>query len=178
VDLAREAGEVHDTYYRLHVRTRQRQGVPAQPRRYFRALWDHVLEPGHGFVLIARHRGTAVAGAVYLTGGRAVTYKYGASDAAAWPLRPNHALMARAIEWATEQGYATFDFGRTDPDNPGLVQFKDSWGARARPLEYTSVGRAGYQPRSSAHAVLAPLIRRSPVAVCRGVGEVLYRFAA
>ena len=86
--------------------------------------------------------------------------------------------MARAIEWATEQGYATFDFGRTDPDNPGLVQFKDSWGAQARPLEYTSVGRAGYQSRSSAHAILAPLIRRSPVAVCRGVGEVLYRFAA
>jgi CelD/BcsL family acetyltransferase involved in cellulose biosynthesis len=171
--------EVVGTYYRLHVRTRRRQGVPAQPREYFRALWEQVLEPGGGFVLIARQDGTAVAGAVYLVGGRTVTYKYGASDSRAWSLRPNHAVMAEAIAWATERQYTTFDFGRTDLDQPGLVQFKESWGAQTRPLWYTSSsGRVDYRAGSATHALLAPLIRRSPAIVCRGLGELLYRYAA
>src|SRR3954471_4785051 len=138
-----------------------------------------MLEPGHGFVLIARHGVRAVAGAVYLVGGGTVTYKYGASDAGAWPLRPNHAVMAQAIAVATERGFTTFDFGRTDLDNPGLVQFKESWGAQARPLWYTSFSEpTGQRSGPPLHSLIAPLIRRSPAFVCRGLGELLYRYAA
>ncbi len=179
VRVGETAGELIDAYYRLHVQTRRRQGVPTQPRSYFRQLWEQMVEPGHGFVLIARHGRAAVAGAVYLLGGRTVTYKYGASDSRSWPLRPNHAVMAAAIDWATDRRYTTFDFGRTDLDNPGLVQFKDSWGAQGRPLWYTSFsGRAGYRAGSPVHSLIAPLIRRSPTFVCRGLGELLYRYAA
>jgi lipid II:glycine glycyltransferase (peptidoglycan interpeptide bridge formation enzyme) len=138
-----------------------------------------MLEPGHGFVLIAHLGGSAIAGAVYLLGGRTVTYKYGASDPRSLSSRPNHAVMAAAIDWATERGYRFFDFGRTDLDNPGLVRFKESWGALTRPLRYTSfAGRVGYRASSPAHALVAPLIRRAPVVVCRGLGELLYRWAA
>ena len=179
VYVARAAADVIGTYYRLHVQTRRRQGVPAQPRSYFRQLWERMLEPGHGFVLIARRGDSAVAGAIYLFGGRTVTYKYGASDARSWSLRPNHAVMAEAIRWAAEQGYRSFDFGRTDLDNPGLAQFKQSWGAEARPLHYTSFsGAAPRGPGHPAQALVAPLIRRAPTMVCRGLGELLYRYAA
>ena len=179
VHRAETVDDVVGTYYRLHVQTRRRQGVPAQPRGYFRLLWERMLEPGHGFVLIARHRGSAVAGAVYLLGGRTATYKYGASESRSWSLRPNHAVMAWAIDWATEQRYTRFDLGRTDLDNPGLVQFKDSWGAQMRPLHYTSVsGRRHYRAGLPAHGLVAPFIRRSPPIVCRGLGQLLYRYAA
>src|SRR4051794_34504133 len=180
VDVAGSAADVTETYYRLHVQTRRRQGVPPQPRRYFRVLWKKMLEPGHGFVLIARHGGQAVAGAVYLLGGRTVTYKYGASDAAVWSLRPNHAVMAQAIAWAGAQGYTTFDFGRTDLDNSGLMQFKESWGARRRPLYYTSFSQlsAHHGGPPAMPGLVTAVIRRSPTVVCRGLGELLYRYAA
>lgn len=165
------------TFYGLHVRTRRRQGVPVQPRRYFRLLWERMIVPGHGVVLVAEVDGLAVAAAVYLTGGRTVTYKYGASDDRYWSLRPNHAVMAHAISWAAEQGYATFDFGRSDLDNPGLARFKASWGAAARPLRYTSVaGRASHAAGSRAQAVVAPVIRRGPALLSRGLGALLYRY--
>jgi CelD/BcsL family acetyltransferase involved in cellulose biosynthesis len=161
------------------VLTRRRQGVPSQPWRYFRLLWEQMLEPGHGFVLLAHHGGTAVAGAVYLLGGRTVTYKYGASDDRSLSLRPNHAVMSAAIEWATERRYTWFDFGRTDLDNPGLMRFKESWGAQERPLCYTSLsGPPRYHARSPLHVVAAPVIRHSPALVCRGLGRLLYRYAA
>ncbi|MGZ4626604.1 MAG: lipid II:glycine glycyltransferase FemX [Kineosporiaceae bacterium] len=177
VRTARTAEDLTGAYYRLHVRTRRRQGVPVQPRRYFRLLWERMIAPGHGVVLLADVDGADLAGAVYLTGGRTVTYKYGASDERAWSLRPNHAVMARAITWAAEEGYATFDFGRTDLDNAGLIRFKETWGAQGRALRYTSFGaRPSYGGGRRAQQLVAPVIRRGPAVVCRGLGAMLYRY--
>jgi CelD/BcsL family acetyltransferase involved in cellulose biosynthesis len=177
VRVAEQERDLTQAFYDLHVRTRRRQGVPVQPRRYFRLLWERMIAPGHGVVLLADVDGREVAAAVYLTGGRTVTYKYGASDDRFWSLRPNHALMAHAISWAAGCGYATFDFGRTDLDNPGLARFKASWGAVPRPLRYTSLvcGRS-YGGPSRAQAMAAPVIRRAPSVLCRGLGELLYRY--
>jgi hypothetical protein len=41
-----------DTFYQLHLRTRRRQGVPVQPRRFFRLLWDNAIATGLGSLLI------------------------------------------------------------------------------------------------------------------------------
>jgi CelD/BcsL family acetyltransferase involved in cellulose biosynthesis len=169
--------DLTEAFYALHVRTLRRQGVPVQPRRYFRLLWERMIAPGHGMVVLADVDGTDIAAAVYLTGGRTVTYKYGASDEQFWSLRANHAVMAHAISWAAERGYALFDFGRTDLDNPGLARFKASWGALARPLRYTSLaGRPTYTGPSRARAMMAPVIRRAPSTVSRALGELLYRY--
>ena len=179
VRAAQEVGDVVDTYYGLHVLTRRRQGVPAQPRRYFRLLWQRVIASGGGEVLLADVDGRTVAGAVYLFGGQTATYKYGASDPEFWPLRPNHAVMAQAIAWAQERGCTSFDFGRTETGNAGLARFKESWGARPRPLQYTHFsGGPGSRTSGWALAALAPVLRRAPAIVCRGAGELLYRYAA
>ena len=178
VRFARTARELVDGYYPVHVRTRRRQGVPAQPRRYFRMLWERMIAPGHGLVVLASRQGTVLAGAVYLVGGDTVTYKYGASDASAWSLRPNHAVMAQAISWAAEHQFASFDFGRTDLDNAGLMRFKESWGGTARPLRYAYLSGRRHDAPARTSAVVAPVIRRAPLVVCRGLGQVLYRYAA
>jgi CelD/BcsL family acetyltransferase involved in cellulose biosynthesis len=178
VRFADTAADLVNSYYGLHVRTRRRQGVPSQPRRYFRLLWEQMIAPGHGFVLLATSGSRTVAGAVYLLGRSTVTYKYGASDKGSWSLHPNHAVMSTAIAWAADQGYGAFDFGRTDLDNPELMRFKESWGAVARPLRYTYVpGAESYGGTRKAAAVLSPLIRHSPDVVCRGIGELMYRYA-
>ena len=171
-DLAR-------VYYALHLQTRRRLGVPVQPRRFFRLLWQRVLAPGHGRLLLACADGAPIAGAVFLEAGPTVIYKYGASDAAAWGRRPNNLLFAEAIASAAERGFAAFDFGRSDLADTGLRAFKAGWGAEERPLVYA--GTRAAEPASApgpAGAALARLIRRSPPAVCRGLGEALYRYAA
>jgi CelD/BcsL family acetyltransferase involved in cellulose biosynthesis len=179
VRLGDRQSDLVEEFYRLHVLTRRRQGVPVQPRRYFELLWTAMIEPGNGVVALAEHQDSVIAGAVFLTGGETVTYKYGASDDQFWPVRPNHAVMARAISWATEQGFAWFDFGRSDLDNPGLVRFKETWGAVAEPLTYVSAsGDVAYGGPQHALTLLGGVIRRSPPTVCRAIGELLYRFAA
>lgn len=178
VRFAETCDDLVRTYYRLHLQTRRRQGVPVQPRRYFQLLWDRMVAPGRGFVVLAEVDGQPLAGAVYLVGGTTVTYKYGASDPGSWAVRPNHAVMWAAITWASEHGYSSFDFGRTDLDNVGLRRFKDSWGAVERPLRYTTFsGHDDYHRSRVAARALSPVIRHAPAFVCRGLGQALYRYA-
>jgi CelD/BcsL family acetyltransferase involved in cellulose biosynthesis len=190
VDQALEAGvtirradsadDLIATFYGLQVLTRRRQGIPVQPRRYFLRLWQRILEPGLGFCLLAYRGRELVAGAVFLAWKSTVLYKYGASDERHLGLRPNHLLLWEAIRWSCANGYTALDFGRTDFDNQGLRHFKDSWGAREEPLAYSVFGDSARGRPSPARAAstLSSLIRRSPPAVCRAAGELLYRYAA
>jgi CelD/BcsL family acetyltransferase involved in cellulose biosynthesis len=150
-----------------------------QRRQFFRLLWQRVIEPGDGFLLIAEAGREPVAAAVFLGGARVITYKYGASNAAAWSLRPNHLLFWTAIRRACECGYVELDFGRTDLADTGLRAFKAGWATVEEPLEYMTLSeRPPSEGRGRAAHLLSGLIRRSPNFVCRALGALFYRYAA
>lgn len=166
-------------YFDLHLETRRRQGIPTQPRRFFEHLWREMLEPGHGFLLLAFADDVPIAGGVFLTSKKSVVYKFGASSPRFWSLRPNNLLFWEAIRWSCERGFRTFDFGRTDLDNDGLRNFKNNWGARETPLTYSVLPDS--PPRHIAPSFPRPVsaaIRMSPMWVSRWLGELLYKRAA
>ena len=164
-----------DAFFALHVRTRRRQGAPTQPKRFIARL-GRLFEDGHGFVAQVRtESGRAAAAAVFLQAGDHLTYKYGASERSALPLRPNNLLFAEVIRWACESGCRELDFGRTDLDNEGLRQFKLGWGAEELPLHYTYAGMEPPSGTSRAERTVGHLIRHSPPLVGRLTGSALYR---
>jgi CelD/BcsL family acetyltransferase involved in cellulose biosynthesis len=173
------SGDLADVFYRLHLKTRRRLGKPVQKREFFELLWKRVLEPGLGFVLIAYAGSTPAAGAVYLSSHGATTYLYGASDPDQTKVRPNHIVMWKAIEWSCRQGCHIFDFGRTDPDNQGLRDFKNGWGTVEEPLVYTAIADRP-PPHSSGRLRTAAegVIRRVPPPASRLLGELLHRYTA
>lgn len=173
------AEDLTDTFYRLHVETRRRQGTPVQPRRYFRMLWERMLEPGLGTLLLADHEHTTVAGAVFLTSTPNVVYKYGASSTRGRSLRANDLLLWRAIEWSAQNGRQTFDFGRTAECNAGLARFKRGWGAEEAPLPYHVFGsRSAASPGAETSGLVHAVLQRAPSPIVRVAGELFYRFAA
>jgi CelD/BcsL family acetyltransferase involved in cellulose biosynthesis len=170
--------ELLDTYFRLHVATRRRLGVPSQPRRFFELLWRRGFEQGHGFGLLAWHGTSAIAGAVFLEGNRSVIYKFGASDSASWRLRPNNVLLAEALRIAATGGYTRFDFGRSELSAEGLRSFKRGWGAAEGPLEYCSLGSVPTTSVGGGGRIAGAVLRASPTWVTRAVGAVLYRYVS
>jgi CelD/BcsL family acetyltransferase involved in cellulose biosynthesis len=175
------ADDLTEIFYQLHLRTRRRQGVPVQPRRFFRLLWENVISTGLGSVLIAEASARPIAAAVFLAWNETVIYKFGASDASSWSLRPNHLLFWHAIRAACEQERRWFDFGRTDIGQEGLRNFKLSWGAVEEPLIYVSLGgKSGSAPPANGMAarMLSPVIRHGPLLLCRAFGETLYRYVS
>jgi lipid II:glycine glycyltransferase (peptidoglycan interpeptide bridge formation enzyme) len=178
VTLSRSIADL-EAFYRLHCQTRQRQGVPVQPRRFIRSVWEKVIEAGHGFVIMATAQGSPIATALFLSWNRHLIYKYGASDRRHWRLGANFLVHWTAMEWGCVNGYRTYDFGRTDAGHESLREFKAAWGSTEVPLVYTHLGNSPRAlGRGHGASVFNQIIRHSPTVVCRAVGELLYRYAA
>jgi len=164
-----------DAFYALHLKTRQRLGVPTQPKRFIRRF-EELFAAGLGFVEMIFDGPEPIAAAVFLTYNGTITYKYGASDAAKLGKRPNNLLFSEVIRMACEEGFQTLDFGRTDLDNEGLRSFKCSWGAEEAELSYTYVAEdEPSQEPVLRDRIVTATIQHSPAFVGRLAGEALYR---
>jgi len=165
-----------DAFYRLHLETRRRQGMPIQPRRFFELLGSCLIEQGLGFVLSAHREDQCLAAAVFLNWQGTLTYKYGASSTDGLSLRPNNLLFWTAIQWGCDNGYTVFDMGRTDLANTGLRAFKSGWGAQETPLVYSaSSSAAEHSVTDKVLPVVQAVLRNSPPWVCQATGELLYK---
>lgn len=178
----REGVEVHqgvgvddlDVFYRLHLRTRARQGIPTQPRQFIRRFAS-LFDEGLGFVLIAKVDGVPAAAAVYLCFNGVLTYKYGASARASLSRRPNHAIFMHAIRWGCDTGQRVLDLGRTDIDNEGLRAFKLGWGGCEQQVSYVGLSRKHRSAAPGVPAFLRAALSKAPPITGRIVGEALYR---
>ena len=169
-----------DTFYRLNLMTRRRQGIPPQPRKWFRNLLDCFGETLK--IRVASKDKVPVAGILTLEYKDILTYKYGCSDARFHSLGGIHFLLWKAIEQAKSLGLLRFDLGRSDADNGGLITFKSRWGAAQSTLTYlryarTRSSRSSFIPAHSDWRVgLAKHIFSHTPAICLpALGNLLYR---
>lgn len=164
-------------YYRLHCLTRNRQGAPPQPYKFFRAIHRNAISKGRGFTVLGRHEGQAVAGAVYLHSGKKGIYKFGASDMRYKHLLANNLVMWEAIRWFSRNGFEELCFGRTEPANTGLAMFKTRWGAKASEIHYYryDLRRSAFvEGASEMNRISERVFRALPAALFRAAGALLY----
>ncbi len=169
-----------EEFYRLQALTRQRLGVPVQPKRFFALMGERMISAGHGFVAHARRDDKTLASGIFLTHNNKMVAKFGASDHDHRGSGAGVLLDWEIMVRASREGYRTLDLGRTDADADGLRAYKEGLGAVELPLCYTRISASPPKPhtvRSNSKAA-SWLIRHSPLWVCRGLGELLYRFAA
>ncbi|MCA9245479.1 MAG: GNAT family N-acetyltransferase [Planctomycetales bacterium] len=168
-----------EDFYRLHLATRKKHGVPIQPKSYFLRLQKEILEPGLGIVGRVSHNDRAVAAAVFLTYNQTFLYKYGASDINALALRPNDLLLYHGLRVGCERGYRQFDFGVSDRAQDGLRRFKTKWGAVESDAFHCYVRGEPEEARTNSLALrtLSPALRVAPAWCCRALGELFYRYS-
>ena len=130
-----------DCFYRLLVLTRRRHRVPPQPKKWFRNLMNCFGEALK--IRIVLRDDQPIAGMLTIRYKDVLTYKYGASDARFNNLGGMHLLYWESIREAKNSGLRSFDLGRTDLDQPGLIVFKNRWGADQLPLTYSRCSIAG-----------------------------------
>ena len=121
-------------FYKLLMLTRRRHQLPPQPLVWFQNL---IAEFGDKLsIRIALKGETPVASILTIAHNRTVVYKYGCSDSEFHNLGGMPFLFWGAIQNAKQHGMEEFDFGRSDLDNPGLISFKENFGAPRRDLVY------------------------------------------
>ena len=169
-----------DFFYPLLVSTRRRHHVPPQPKKWFRNLMNCFGEALK--IRIAFKGDRPIAGMLTIRYKDALTYKYGASDARFNKFGGVHLLYWEAIREAKNSGLRTFDLGRTDLDQPGLILFKNRWGADPSILTYSRCSIAGksehiFDPRSTDwKAKTAKLLfGHAPTGFLSVLGNLLYK---
>jgi CelD/BcsL family acetyltransferase involved in cellulose biosynthesis len=170
--------EMVAAYFRLHVMTRSKQGVPPQPLAWFRNLAACLGEMLEVHLLLQDDR--PIAGLVTIRFRDEFMWKYSASD----PMR-NGAGLGKSLMWksichAKEQGATTLDMGRCDRSNVGLAQFKERWGAVATDLHYLRFPAPSSKPSGSSRwmsVASRSIVPRLPAAMLAAAGRVAYRHA-
>jgi lipid II:glycine glycyltransferase (peptidoglycan interpeptide bridge formation enzyme) len=87
-------------------------------------------------IRLARKDGIAIAAIMALSHRHTVVYKYGCSDKRLHCLGGMPFLFWKLIEESKAAGAEQIDFGRTDLDNNGLIEFKDRFGTSRRRITY------------------------------------------
>ncbi len=121
-------------FHKLLILTQQRHCLPPQPITWFQNLSDCVGERLK--IRIASKDGVPIAGMLTLAYKQSMTYKYGCSDAKFHKLGGMAFLFWKTIQEAKRSGLAELDMGRSDLESPGLVTFKEHWGAERATLKY------------------------------------------
>ncbi len=116
------------TFYNLYLQTRKKIGLPPQPYKFIKSLWDMFYNKKMLDILFASYNGKVIACLMLLKFNQRVSVEFACSDPNYWNMSPNHYLFWEAIKLAVSEKYKVFDFGRTSPDNKGLMDFKKRWG--------------------------------------------------
>jgi len=164
-------------FYRLNCLTRKVHGLPPQPYHFFKKIYEHIISQKKGFVVLAYYKKDPVAGAVYFHFNGQAIYKYGASDRTFQHLRPNNLVMWETIKWYALNGFKSFSFGRTEPENTGLLQFKRGWGTKEEVINYYKydLTKDAFVNKSSRIKSSYAVFSRFPLPVLRLAGRILYR---
>lgn len=142
---ARKARDVHglsmshgiwyvDDLYRFFLTNKHGLGSPGMPPGYFRALADQ-FEESVMVHLVRREREPLAAVMSFAWGDTLTAYYSGTTEGADRNYKASNFMYMALQEWAVEQGFRQFDFGRSRRD-AGAFQFKKHQGFEPRPLQY------------------------------------------
>jgi len=162
-------------FYRLLILTRRKHQLPPQPLVWFRNLIECV---GEGLTIrLLSKDGAPIASLLTLSFKSVITLKYSCSDQRFNSLAGTVHLIWQTIQDAIKSGATQLDLGKSDLDTPGLIQFKDHWGAVQTRLTYFRCP-AVVKARSR-HPVIVSAAQRLltaiPDSIFTAVGGVLYR---
>jgi FemAB-related protein (PEP-CTERM system-associated) len=171
--LAKVGGrEFLDPFYRVFSRCMRDLGTPVYGKGFFSKILESF--PKEARICVVSLDGTPVA-AGFLYGFRSsLEIPWAASDKRFNKLAPNMLLYGTVLEYACQQGFQVFDFGRSTPDS-GTYRFKAQWGAKPKQLHWyywMNGGRPVPQlnPQNPKYALAIRLWQKLPLMVANVLG--------
>lgn len=162
-------------FYALLVLTRRRHQLPPQPISWFRILLESLGELAA--VRVASKGSRPIASILTIRYKDSLVYKYGCSDAQFHNLGATSLLFWKAIQDGKRAGAIEYDLGRSETSNPGLISFKENWGAESSPLNYYRMasGRTAHSNSDLRSRVARSIFARMPDVLLTATGKLLYR---
>lgn len=166
-----------DAFYGLLADTYRRLGTPLFPRSHFENILREFGPLADVREVFLEDKLAAVS-LNFLFRGEMHTY-YAASNQDLLSLAPNNFLYYDHILWACQNGYRSFDFGRSKYDT-GNFDFKKHWATEIRDLPYEMllVRRKtvpDFTPKNESFGRAIQIWRKLPLPVTKALGPFLIR---
>jgi CelD/BcsL family acetyltransferase involved in cellulose biosynthesis len=141
------------------------------------------VEEESGLLMTAIHQNQIIGCVFFLEWKDILYYKFNASSPEHLEHRPNDLLIWEGIQYAKAKGYTYLDFGLSDWDQEGLVQYKRKFATDEKAISFLRHEPEGMpaQPGQQMRSLL-PLLtdlftdESMPDCVTEKAGELLYRF--
>lgn len=169
--------EMLDGFYSVFSRNMRDLGTPVYPKLFFRNMLRTFPDNTRIFTVITQDEPIASGFAVWFKGFFEVPW---ASSLKKWRVScPNYLLSWETLRHAAEQGFSTFDFGRSTP-NSGPYVYKKQWGAKETPLHWEYDLSHGeripdHTTQNSRYALAIRLWQHLPLPVSRLIGPHIVR---
>jgi FemAB-related protein (PEP-CTERM system-associated) len=122
-----------EVFYDLFAQSMHRLGTPVFPSALFRNIVDEF--PDHTQLMLVYDGSGAVTGVLSFFFRDTILPYYAGATPDATRLAANNFMYWELIKWAGEQGFRTFDFGRSKKGT-GAFAFKSQWNMNAEQLAY------------------------------------------
>ena len=130
--VTRDGGlELLQDFYRVFARNMRDLGTPVYGIRFFKEVLGAF--PNHSRVFVVSTGGRPIAASLVHWHGQRIEVPWASSLREFNPLCANVLLYWQMLRFAIAQGFRTFDFGRSTPDE-GTYHFKKQWGAQPTEL--------------------------------------------
>jgi serine/alanine adding enzyme len=178
IRMGQDEGDLRE-FHRLNTDTRKKHNLLPQPYRFFQSIYQHLIIPGHGYLLLAELSGKVIAANMYFCFKDTITHEFNAQDQNYFEYRPNYLLIWKAIERACQESYRYYNFGRTQPENQQLAKFKRQWGSKETTLTYyyypTIRGINSISQSSLVYRAYTTINKQLPDSMLKFIGDVVYK---
>ena len=164
-------------FYTVFCRNMRDLGTPVYSRKFF----EQILRafPDRARVHVVYHGAAPVAAGLTFETRGTVEIPWASSVREFNHLCTNHLLYWSILEASAASGCATFDFGRSTP-NEGTYKFKEQWGATPVPLcwEYGLIDGAtvpNTSPSNPKFKLAVSLWKKLPLPVANRIGPMIVR---
>lgn len=175
-DLTCREGDTIDDlkeFYHLYLMTMRGHGSPALSFGFFRRLWEDLHEAGHMRLYLVENDGDPINSVIDFAYGKQVYHWKPVSDYEYRDLDGGSLILWEAIKRSAEDGYETYNLGRTR-EGSGVYTFKKSFGGRKVRLTdhhyWPNDDGELPHPEADSYEHLKRVWRRLPLAVTKIVG--------
>jgi len=169
--------ELLPEFYRIFAQNMRDLGTPV----WGMALFQNILEgfPKTSEIALVRMGEKPIGGGLVLSFKDTVYMPSASSLRQYFHLCPNNLLYWEVIKRACENGYRTFDFGRSTVGS-GAYSFKKQWGAQAKPLHWQYILLKGDQiprlnPSNPRFKFFIEVWKRFPLPIANLLGPRIVR---
>lgn len=176
--------ELVKEFYPIFARNMRDLGSPVHSRRWIESV---VAEYGERcrVGVVYTPDGIPAAAGIILLHRKTVSIPWASALREFNRLNPNMLLYWIFLAFAADNGYRSFDFGRSTPEE-GTYRFKQQWGAQPKPLYWyrlqdrksvsDEVGETDQQRSSGKRELLAGIWQKLPVPVATVLGSQIRKY--